>query len=342
MTILELASQHGLAPRWKASTAGGEYYSACPLCGGKDRFYIQPYKQMNRCLGYYCCRQCGTRGDTIKFACDFLRYTFRDAIQMLNITMPEKIAVFFKACSSNLTILKEPTHQWLLQATSYAQQANAILLSNKEMIAYLESRGISLDTINKHKIGWSSNNHFFSRKEWGLEEQVKPDGSLCKLWIPRGIVVPSCLSNGQVVRLKVRRHGWKVGDERPKYVAISGSMNGLSCIGDHNKQNVVVVESELDAYAINHAAGDFVLAIAVGSNIKNPDNVSDDLAKKVRHLLICHDNDEAGKKMLLKWRNLYPHAKSYSTPIGKDIGEAIQNGLNIRDWLLQGVRNSDC
>ena len=98
---------------------------------------------------------------------------------------------------------------------------------------------------------------------------------------------------------------------------------------------MVVVESELDAYAVDLAVHDLVCTIAVGSNIKNPDNVTDRLAKNIKLLLICHDNDLAGAKMLMKWKNLYPHAIGYPTPIGKDIGEAIQNGFNIREWLSQ-------
>ena len=51
MTLLELTRQAGLNPKWVASTAGDEYHSACPSCGGTDRFYIQPNKQMAKCLG---------------------------------------------------------------------------------------------------------------------------------------------------------------------------------------------------------------------------------------------------------------------------------------------------
>jgi len=97
---------------------------------------------------------------------------------------------------------------------------------------------------------------------------------------------------------------------------------------------MVVVESELDAYAIDYVAHDFVCAIAVGSNIKNPDNLTDRLAKNAKSLLICHDNDEAGQKMLIKWQRLYSHAIGYPTPLGKDIGEAVKQGFNIREWLL--------
>ena len=40
--------------------------------------------------------------------------------------------------------------------------------------------------------------------------------------------------------------------------------------------------------------------------------------------------------MLEKWKKFYPHAFGYPTPIGKDIGEAIEKGLDIRNWILEG------
>ena len=51
-------------------------------------------------------------------------------------------------------------------------------------------------------------------------------------------------------------------------------------------------------------------------------------------VLISHDNDEAGLVMLKKWKDKYSHAVPYPSTISKDIGEAIQNGEDIRDFLF--------
>jgi len=99
---------------------------------------------------------------------------------------------------------------------------------------------------------------------------------------------------------------------------------------------MLVIESEFDALAVYHAAGDFVIAVAVGSSTKNPDNVTDFLAKqKDITLLVCPDNDEGGAKLLAKWQKLYSHAKPYPVPVEKDIGEAIKKGFDIRTWLAK-------
>lgn len=337
MTILELADQAGIKPKWAASTAGGEYHSSCPACGGTDRFYIQPFRQMRNCLGFYSCRRCGAYGDAIQFARQFLNYSFQEAAQITNATLPETThspSMLLK--QNNPPILKAPSKEWITKATSFVDQANRALLHKQDMLQYLAERGLPLSAVERYKIGWSNQDIFFSREEWGLAGQCD-DARVRSLWIPKGLVIPTIELNRNVIRLKVRRSNWHNNDKLPKYVAISGGMNGLSIIGNTKNSTMIVVEAELDAYAIDYAAHDFAFTIAVGSNIKNPDNVTNRLAQNAPHLLICHDNDEAGKRMLTKWQRLYPHAIAYSTPLGKDIGEAKQKGLNLRAWLYNAI-----
>lgn len=340
MNILELAAHIGLEPKWKASTAGGEYHSSCPVCGGTDRFYMQPYKQMSKCKGFYSCRQCNTTGDAIQFARQFLNFSFHKAAQTVNATISEdtQYQILKQSYSPRLITLKEPPKKWTETATKYMEQAYTQLLHKKDTLEFLASRGITINIIHQYKFGWSPKDNFFLRSDWGLEEQQSINGKPRKLWIPKGLIIPINKPNEQIVRLKVRRSDWKNGDTLPKYIAISGSMNGLSLIGNQKHTTIVVVESELDAYALNCIVGDFIFVVAVGSNIKNPDNLTDYYAKNASNLLICHDNDTAGKKMFAKWCNLYFHAKALSTPVGKDIGEAIQKDFNIKEWLLQTIK----
>lgn len=330
-----MAIQIGLNPRRTSSTAGGEFHSACPNCGGDDRFYIQPHKQMRNCIGWYRCRQCGISGDAIQFAREFLNLPFQEAADTVNANINEKgmLPLLKKLNTPQMITLTNPPKQWIARATNLVEQAHKQLLLKEDVLEYLSKRGLPIEIIQQYKLGWSTQDQFLSRTDWGLDEQLNDDGNPRKLWIPKGLVIPVSKPTGQIIRLKVRR----VDDALPKYVAISGSMNGLSIIGDTKRTTMIVVESELDAYVINHVAHDFAFAVAVGSNSKNPDNVTDSHAKRASTLLICHDNDDAGYIMLTKWRSLYPHARGYSTPIGKDIGEAIQNEFNIREWLLQAI-----
>ena len=121
--------------------------------------------------------------------------------------------------------LIEPSEQWKTNATSYVEQSHKELLLKKDILASLAARGLSIEVVQQYRFGWSSKDQFLSRADWGLEEQFAVGGKPRKLWIPKGLVIPVINSTGQIIRLKVRRPEWKNGDELPKYVAISGSMN---------------------------------------------------------------------------------------------------------------------
>jgi DNA primase len=337
MDLIQLAQQAGLNPQWTAGTQGGEYHTFCPKCGGKDRFSIQPHRQMKNCVGAYWCRKCGTNGDAIEFAIQFLNCTFQQAAELVGATIPDKTSFQRRPYINRPASLIPPPHNWIVKGSSFIDDAHKNLIRKPEMLKSLTQRGIPPEAVRKHRMGWSEKNHYIQRRDWGLDESLKPDGSPRALYIPAGLVIPIIDMNDNVIRLKVRRAHWKEGDDIPKYIAISGSMSGLSIIGSPSKDIVIVVESELDAIALHHAI-DEACIIAVGSNIKNPDNVTDKIAKQAKRLIICHDNDEAGEKMFSKWKKMYHNAIPYPTPFGKDIGEAIQKGLAVRAWILEAIK----
>lgn len=343
MNILDLAYKTGIQPKRVSGTCGGEYHSACPACGGRDRFYIQPQRQMAKCLGFYSCRKCGITGDAIQFARDFLNYSFQEAAECVNATIEENILPpsSFTQKSVSMAILQRPHILWMQEAKKLVAEAHKRILHDKSTLNYLAKRGLPLDAVVRHKLGVNNADTLIPRCNWGLEEVIKDNGQTQKLWIPHGLTIPTIESSGDVTRIKIRRLNWHTEDVLPKYIAVSGSMNGLNIIGSQARSILIIVESELDAYAVHYAVGDFAVAIAVGSNIKNPDNVTNRLAKNVKQILICHDNDEAGFKMLNKWQTLYSHAIAYPTPIGKDIGEAIEQGFNIRNWILNAFVKKD-
>ncbi len=332
---MELAQEAGLQPKWAASTEGGEYKSSCPLCGGKDRFSIQPNKQMKNCLGRYYCRQCDSCGDAIKFAREFLGLSFPDALSRTNASLPSNDNPFAFITKEEKIFspapIITPKNQWTKKASGFTEWAHQNIWHQPTVLKWLQSRGLPEKAIHTYKIGWCPQDIWRNKEDWGLAQPGEIDK---KIWLSQGIVIPTLKKNGDVMRLKIRRTNWKKGDNVGKYIAISGSMNGLNIIGDTRNEIIVVVESELDAYAIHYAIGDIVFVVAVGNNIKNPDAATDYHATKKTNLLICHDNDDAGKKMLTKWQRIYPHARGYPTPQGKDIGEAIEMGLDVRKWLL--------
>jgi len=332
MNLIDMARQAGLNPKWKATTQGGEYGSACPKCVGTDRFIMQPHKPMKKCTGYYFCRKCDIHGDTIQFGIDFLNLSYKDALAYTNAyeyqSPPHHSSQSNNKVINNSTILQTPNNSWIQQAQDLLQKTHKNILQHSDIISSLEQRGLPKQAIINYQLGFLPKERTYKGTEWGLEKE--------KIWLPSGIIIPT-IDNQQIIRLKIRQKNWSQTSDLPKYVAIPGSMAGLNIIGSKKNPVMIIVESELDAYALHHAIGDFSFIVAVGGSIKSIDSVTDTFAKNKTTLLICHDNDEAGKNMLTKWQQLYPHAKGYPTPRGKDIGEAIQQGLAIREWIINAL-----
>jgi DNA primase len=341
--LLDLAKEIGLEPKKVASTGGGEYHCACPICGGRDRFFIQPNYRMKNCLGRYACRHCDIKGDTIRFCQEIMGLDWKQAIVKSHANVAQKTKLsFYKPVNNQI---KPPPIKWQEKAKAFVDWASKEIKKRPDILDWLEQRGISQGAIKDYQIGYTQNPNSkygeFRRpfSEFGLSEEFNQDGQPKKIWIPKGIVIPTIEPSGAVVRLKIRRDDFKHTDKIPKYIAVSGSMQGMNLIGDRKSRVMAVVESELDAYALHCQVKDFALVVSIGSNNKNPDSFTDHLAKSKQFLLICHDNDEGGMTMLEKWKGFYPHSKAYPTPIGKDIGEAVRNRLSLREWLLAGLPN---
>lgn len=334
MILLELIESLGICTKKVSGTGGGEYHSPCPSCGGTDRFFFQPARQMKHCQGMYRCRQCGIQGDAIQFCRDILGLTWEEAVKRCNADVRlEKNRSRYTKPTRKFAEGNPPNDTWKEKALSFVNYAHQQLLSYPSYMEFLSKRGISRATIEKYKIGFSENkkSHYgdfqVSRASFGLEENGKT------LWIPAGYVIPSIEPSGEVIRIKIRRSKWKPDDKIGKYIALSGSMYGMTILGDRSKQTIVVVESELDAYSLIEKIGDVALVIACGGNTKNPDRFTDHLIKN-RRAFICYDNDEGGEAMKDMWSKLYPKATCISTPNGKDIGEFVENGGDLSSWLL--------
>ena len=331
MNLLMMAEQKGLQYKRAASTQGGEYKSPCPNCGGENRFFMQPNKPQKNCLGYYRCRKCGVSGDTIKFAMNFLGMSFKEAQECVGaIISHESIGKMRSFVKKQIVASKivSPSRIWKDRAIHFVERAHQSILSQPQALDWLNCRGISIETIKNKKIGWNNQDLSLSKSEWGI---IVDDENNTKLWLPQGIVIPTFDKDGSVQRIKIRRFK---NDSRGKYIIVSGSSSGLSIIGDRFLNTMIIVESELDAYALYQEISDLAFVVAIGSNIRSPDNIVNFYAKN-RDIIICPDNDDGGTAMTTKWGKLYPNAIVYPTPLGKDIGEAIEQGLKIRPWILQ-------
>ena len=330
MNVLDLLIGSGISSKKAASTKGGEYHSACPGCGGNDRFHVWP--QQNDGSGSYWCRGCGKSGDNIQFLIDFEGLTYPEACRQLEIEpqktylkaprMPQKA----RPQAERFTPKKpaDPGELWSEKAEAFVSYSHEQLLSNPAEIEHLKHRGINLASIKAHRLGYNPKDRWRPRPSWGVN-----DGSVKKLWFPQGLVIPR-LDESRVLRIRIRRP-----EGEPRYYVIPGSSPGQT-VFNPGQGAAVVVESELDAILIHQEVKD-VSVIGLGSASVYPDEKPDETLKTAAIILLALDFDDAGIKAAKWWKSQYPQIKLRPVPEGKDPGDAFQNGIDIREWIESGL-----
>lgn len=337
MGLLELATDLGLNIKKTSNSRGGEYHSSCPACKeGVDRFVLWP--KINR----FWCRRCGISGDAIQFCRDYLNMSFLEARERNHDSSDlSNYKEDYRCIGEKVSVAVEPSKMWQDKALAFVEWSQKQLRQSKSAMDDFKQRGLNESTINQFKLGYClgelDKDFFLNREEWGLPS-LKVEGKVKKLWIPKGLVIPTISSKGNILKLKIRREKWHKEDPLPKYVEVSGTMQSPSIYGDTLQDVVIVVEAEIDALLINQAAKEICYCIALGGVSKKPDIKTDHLLRTAKLFLWCLDNDEAGKKAALWWRNSYPNLKFWPAPIGKSPGDAHKDhGLNLHDWILRGI-----
>lgn len=369
MNLLQLAEQH--VPMRKV---GREWHGPCPHCGSggdplkSDRFTV---KEDDR----YFCRTCTPEGGD---AISFLR-TFEDK------SCPEAHALLGKECQSTSCLVLDkcskgkgrgdaprrrseqrltasekksgpewmpaearvPYEQWQENARRLVEWAHQRLLQEPEHLAYLEGRGLPRAAVEKNMLGYWPETKFRNLSEWGLPEETNPkNGKKKKVWIPRGIVIPT-FRDGRVDRIRIRRHADDLDDGFGKYVALKGSGDEVSIIGADRKA-FVVVEGDLDGLLIAHHAGDLVGAVPLGSCSPRPRSDAYQVLSTALTILVALDfeprtnnttgrHENPGGQNARWWQKHFPNAVRWPVPVGKDPGEAFELGTDLRAWVLAGL-----
>jgi hypothetical protein len=344
MSIKDLVEEAGYPVKRKAATHGGEYSSPCPFCKeGDDRFIIQPNrhnKNGDYNGGRYACRVCGKYGDAISFLCELHGLSYLDACARLKLAPKTKQSIAIARKPYKPLVAADSPSAWIEKATTFVEWCHSKLMSNSESLANIQKRGFSLDSIVRYKIGFNpgdSRGYDFMRDrlDWGLEEQLKEDGTQRKLWLPIGITIPTLLIDGRVIKVKVRRIRWKEGDKLPKYVEISGSKSCPSVYGDTKLP--VGLESELDSLLVQQFASDLLYCVALGGSTKLLDAETDKLLRRTKHLLFLPDFDKAGGVAWGKWQNKFHGIQRILTPHEKSAGDYHIAGGDLREWLISCI-----
>ncbi len=336
MNVLDLLKELGVHPLKVAASKGGEYHSPCPdaSCDGKDRFCVWPEEGSD---GRFWCRKCLRSGDAIQFCRDYMGMDFKSACL--------KVGKQSKNSSRNLLVrpkekfiaksLAMPSKEWEQRSADFVQKSHQYLLENPNLLNADKDRGLTIQSIVDFQLGWNSKDVFEPRELWGLPDLSKEGGSRL-LCLPQGIVIPS-FRDDIPVRVKIRRHNWKEGDEYPKYHITAGGITCPSFYGDIYKP-LVIVEAELDAMLLQQLAADCCSCIALGGVTIRPDIITDRIIRQATTVLYALDFDDSGKKAYSFWKSTYHHIKPWPVPKGKSPGDAFKDhGVNLREWILKGI-----
>jgi len=354
-----------IAEQYSLKKNGGRYIGACPECGGSansDRFRL--YAD-----GGFRCFSCGFKGDIITWlrkkegkscpdaheyagipcraASCHVRGTCRlgDGSGKRAMRQPRSCKPLEQPGQSGLplTSVKSPKALWRTWAEELAEKAMAELMTNQKALDWLASRGISAAAADRFGLGWLGHDRKVKRDAIGLP----PKDGKPELWVPGGLVV-AIWDENTIHRLRIRRTDEDRGRFLPalKYVWLEGSGTEPLIIRPAGKiRGAVIVESELDAYAVA-AAHDQVMVIALGTvGAGLPPELRREVAL-IPTILVALDADSdqgnkpnsgAGPAAVKKWLATFRQARFWPVPNGKDPGEYAQHGGNIRAWIETGL-----
>jgi DNA polymerase I len=344
---------------------GPEYCGPCPWCKGTDRFHVWP--QENEIpgigpLGMFLCMDerhgragCGKSGDAISYLQQKRGLSFKQACAEIGVDMQtlldyrqrQKDEKEEPVCASGREPAKaESSPQWRENALNLAQWAQARLETEKEALDYLCARGLRLETIRAHLLGYYPFYKRVNAQLWGY-----PPGQLS---IPRGIVIPWFDEQGRVICVRFRRLPSDESEEACRYYGVdqktgkikryrvlAGSSSHFLYLGATlmPEKHAALVEGELNALILAQEAESLDIAIvATGSTGwgRHPRWLRQ-LATCSR-VLVCYDADtnRAGDKAATYWLSHLENARHWR-PLWDDANEMKRSSLDLTEWLRVGL-----
>jgi hypothetical protein len=359
--IKELLENSRIIPFRAGTTHGGEYHSACPGCGDgaprtreqgpSDRFQIWPEKTEG--VVYYC-RRCGKHGDCIQYLRDFEAKSYLESCAILGITpsgtkdakplRSHATPVPPKPVAAQVFVPRTPdlpSEAWMNKASEFAAWCQQQLLTCPDAQRLLDWRGLTLETAIRYRIGYNPGKNGDdlrrARKAWGLPDIKNSTGRLKALWLPRGLVMSVCGTDGRVIQLRIRRRPEDVAAFAPdrSYQVIDGSSHATLILEPEAKA-FVVAESGLDAYLCAQEGRGLTGAVSTWNDVAKPDGVACAVLDQAMRILVALDNDPPGAKASLWWLQRFPQARRWPVPVAKDPGEVKTAGY-LRKWLIAGL-----
>ena len=275
----------------------------CPFHNEKTpSFTVYPDTRSFYCFG------CGAGGDVISFIRRIDNLDYIEAVkavaQMAGMPMPE---------DGYDDTLSKKRMRLLAANREAARFFNACLMEEKNRFAleYFLNRGLSMNTIRRFGLGYAPNEwraliEHLRKKGFTDEEMVlanlarrsdKDGRTSCYDNFRNRVMFPIIDLRGNVIAFG----GRVMDDSKPKYINTSDTLvykksNGVFALNfakNANDNKLILVEGYMDVIAL-HQAG-FTNAIACLGTAFTSEQANL-LSRYAEEILICYDNDEAGKK----------------------------------------------
>lgn len=303
----------------------------CPFHNEKTpSFTVYPETRSFYCFG------CGAGGDVFSFIRRTENLDYVEAVkavaQMAGVPMPED--------GYDDTLSKKRMR--LLSANREAARFfHACLMKpeNKPALDYFLNRGLSLNTVRHFGLGYAPNEwralleHMrskgFTDEELvlaNLARRSEKDGrTSCYDNFRNRVMFPIIDLRGNVIAFG----GRVMDDSKPKYINTSDTLvykksNGVFALNfakNDNDNKLILVEGYMDVIAL-HQAG-FTNAIACLGTAFTSEQANL-LSRYADEIIICYDNDEAGKKATQR-----------------ALGVLGRTGLKLRVVAMQGGKDAD-
>jgi len=152
--------------------------------------------------------------------------------------------------------------------------------------------------------------------------------------IPPGITIPWIVEN-KIWKISVKRFE----DAEKGYFQVLGSSDALYNVDTSQGYDTpcMLLESEFDALSVQQEAGGIIASVATGGTSKGQTQRWITALKQAPGLLIGFDADEAGNAGAQAWQKKIPQALRWM-PWAHDANQMLQDSINIRTWVEQGLR----
>lgn len=294
---------------------GNQYWSCCPFHSEKTpSFTVSPEK------GFFYCFGCHVGGNVFKFISLIENISYFEAVKL----QAERLGIKFPKSNQNKSpeqIAKEKHEKILIKMNTLAKNFfyNCLMKTSYGELGrkYLESRGITVETIETFELGfapndWSSlSNAMINKKKFteeqlievGLSKENKNKSGIYDTFRNR-IMIPIVDLNDRIVAF-----GGRVIDdkEEPKYLnspetAIFSKKNLLFGLNRAIKAirrfgYVIVVEGYMDVITLFSAGIQNVVAsLGTAFTVEQVKL----LMRYTRKIYFCYDNDKAGQQATMR------------------------------------------